>query len=133
MKHKIQLMFTLVVEKKLKLRIVHESEISITIITHIYAPNLHCMGVSALEYLLPDHPIKVTIYLYACIEVVLSINPINTIVKGTVSSRSEHTFYKQGMESVSKFKMNTVTENYCLIYAAATRLSPYHVSIIFSH
>ena len=65
--------------KKLQLRIVHDSEISITIITHIYPPNLHCMGVSALEYLLPDHPFKVTIYLYAGIWIVLSTNPINTI------------------------------------------------------
>ena len=37
------------------------------------------MGVSALEYLLPDHPFKVTIYLYARIGIVLSINPINKI------------------------------------------------------
>ena len=28
--------------------------------------------------------------------------------------------FQQGMESVSSFKMNTVTENYRLIYAAAT-------------
>ena len=28
--------------------------------------------------------------------------------------------FQQGMESVSEFKMNTVTENYRLIYAAAT-------------
>ena len=48
-----------------------------------HTPNLHYMGVSALEYILPDRPIKVPIYLYARIEVhvhvVLSINPINTI------------------------------------------------------
>ena len=40
---------------------------------------------------------------------------------------------QQGMESVSYFKTNTVTENYWLIYAAATVIWPYHVGIIFSH
>ena len=28
--------------------------------------------------------------------------------------------FQQGMESVSSFKMNTVNENYLLIYGAAT-------------
>ena len=37
-------------------------------------------------------------------------------IKGTVLSQPEQTF-KQGMESVSEFKMNTVTEIYWLIYA----------------
>ena len=38
--------------------------------------------------------------------------------------------FQQGMESV--FKMNTVTENYWLIYAAATViLWPYHVEYYF--
>ena len=39
--------------------------------------------------------------------------------------------FQQGMESVSKFKMNTVTENYWLIYAAATIICPYHVGYYF--
>ena len=30
--------------------------------------------------------------------------------------------YQQGMESVSEFKMNTVTEIYWLVYAAATAI-----------
>ena len=34
--------------------------------------------------------------------------------------------FQQGMESVSKFKMNIVTENYWLIYAAE-----YHVGYYF--
>ena len=41
--------------------------------------------------------------------------------------------FQQGMESVSEFKMNAVTENYWLVYAAATVIWPYHVGIIFSH
>ena len=39
---------------------------------------------------------------------------------------------QQGMESVSQFKMNTVTENYWLVYAAATVIWPYHVGVLFS-
>ena len=35
------------------------------------------------------------------------------------------------MESVSSFKMNTVTENFWLIYAAATVIWPYHVGYYF--
>ena len=34
---------------------------------------------------------------------------------------------QQGMESVSLLKMNTVTKNYWLIYAAAKVIYPYHV------
>ena len=55
-----------------------------------HTPNLHCMG-------LLDHPIKVrpTIYLYASIGIVLTINPINWCkdIKETVLSRSEQTLY----------------------------------------
>ena len=32
--------------------------------------------------------------------------------------------FQQGMESVSEFKMNTVTENYWLIHAAAMVIGP---------
>ena len=35
------------------------------------------------------------------------------------------------MESVSSFKVNTVTENHWLIYAAATVIRPYHVGYYF--
>ena len=38
--------------------------------------------------------------------------------------------FQQGMESVSSFKMNTVTENYWLMYAA-TVIWPYHVGYYF--
>ena len=38
----------------------------------------------------------------------------------------------QGMKSVSLFNMNTVTENYWLIYAAATVIWSYHVGLLFS-
>ena len=38
--------------------------------------------------------------------------------------------FQQGMESVSSFKMNTVTENYWLIYAAATVIW-HHVGYYF--
>ena len=41
--------------------------------------------------------------------------------------------FQQGMESVSLFKINTVTENYWLIYGAATVIWPYHVGLYFSH
>ena len=34
--------------------------------------------------------------------------------------------FRQGMESMSSFKINTVTENYWLIYAAATVILPYN-------
>ena len=34
--------------------------------------------------------------------------------------------FQQGMESVSYFKMDTVTENYWLIYAVAKVIWPYH-------
>ena len=39
--------------------------------------------------------------------------------------------FQQGMESVSYFKMNTVTEKYWLMYAAATVIWPYHVGYYF--
>ena len=41
--------------------------------------------------------------------------------------------FQQSMESVSlvKFKMNTVTENYWVSYAAATVISHYHVGMCF--
>ena len=38
---------------------------------------------------------------------------------------------QQGMELVSSFKMNTVTENYWLIYAAVMVTWPYHVVYYF--
>ena len=39
--------------------------------------------------------------------------------------------YAECMETVAYFKMNTVTENYWLIYAAAMVISPYHVGYYF--
>ena len=39
--------------------------------------------------------------------------------------------FQQGMESMSPFKMNTVTKNYWLVYAAATVIWPYHVGYYF--
>ena len=39
--------------------------------------------------------------------------------------------FQQGMESVLEFKMNTVTDNYWLIYAAAMVIWPYHVGYYF--
>ena len=39
--------------------------------------------------------------------------------------------FRQGMESVSLFKMNTLTANYWLIYAAATVIWPYRVGYYF--
>ena len=39
--------------------------------------------------------------------------------------------FQQGMELVSLFKMNTVTENDWLVYAAATVIWPYHVGYYF--
>ena len=41
------------------------------------------------------------------------------------------TDFQQGMESVSSFKINTVTENYWLIYAAASVIWPYRVGYYF--
>ena len=41
--------------------------------------------------------------------------------------------FQQGMESVSWSKMNTVTENYWLIYATTTVIWPYHVGYYGSH
>ena len=38
-----------------------------------------------------------------------------------------------GIESVSSYKMNTVTENYWLIYAAAMVIWPHHVGYYGSH
>ena len=49
-------------------------------------------------------------------------------LKETVSSRAD---FQQGMESVTLFKMNTVTENHWLIYAAATVIWPHHVGYYF--
>ena len=46
------------------------------------------------------------------------IRAVKTQLKGAVSSRSEHIYFQQRMESVSY--INTVTENYWLIHAAAT-------------
>ena len=46
-------------------------------------------------------------------------------LKGTISSWSE------GMEPVSQFKINKVTDNYWLIYATATKIWPYHVGCYF--
>ena len=40
--------------------------------------------------------------------------------------------FQQGMESALLFKMNTVTENYWLISAAAMLIWPYHVGVLFS-
>ena len=39
--------------------------------------------------------------------------------------------FQQGMELVYQFKMNTVTENYWLICAAATVICHYHVGYYF--
>ena len=39
--------------------------------------------------------------------------------------------FQQGMESVSSFTMNPVTENYWLVYAASTVIWPYHVGYYF--
>ena len=39
--------------------------------------------------------------------------------------------FQQGMELVPRYKMNTVTEMYWLIYAAATVIWPYHVGYYF--
>ena len=39
--------------------------------------------------------------------------------------------FQQGMESVSQFQMNTVTENYWLIYAA-TRVMTLSCGVLFS-
>ena len=39
--------------------------------------------------------------------------------------------FQQCMESVSEFKINTVTDNYWLIYAAAMVLWPYHMGYYF--
>ena len=39
--------------------------------------------------------------------------------------------FQQGMKSVPSFKMNTVTENYSLIYAAATVIWRYHAGYYF--
>ena len=40
--------------------------------------------------------------------------------------------FQQDMESVSKFKMKTVTENYWLIYAAATVIMTLSCGVLFS-
>ena len=55
----------------------------------------------------------------------------NCLFKGTQLSRSEQTFIRAWNRCPSN--MNTVTENYWLISAAATVIWPYHVGIIFSH
>ena len=52
--------------------------------------------------------------------------------KGTVSSQLEQTL-NRAWNWWSEFKMNTVTENYWLIYAAAMVIRPYHLGFIFSH
>ena len=39
--------------------------------------------------------------------------------------------FQQGMELVSQFKVNTMTDNYWLMYAAATVIWPYHVGYYF--
>ena len=39
--------------------------------------------------------------------------------------------FQQGMESVSYFRINTVTENYWLNYSAATLIWPDHVGYYF--
>ena len=52
--------------------------------------------------------------------------------KGTVIVTIRADF-QQAWNRCSSFKMNTVTENYWLIYAAATVIWSYHVGIIFSH
>ena len=40
--------------------------------------------------------------------------------------------FKQGMESMSEFKMNTVTENYRVVYAPATVISLWGTGMLFS-
>ena len=39
--------------------------------------------------------------------------------------------FQQGMESVSSFKLNTVTDNYLLIYVAATAIMTLLCEVLF--
>ena len=39
--------------------------------------------------------------------------------------------FQQGMESMSYFKMNTVTENYWVIYVSAMVIWSYHMGFYF--
>ena len=60
-----------------------------------------------------------------------NLNTINMCAGTTSEAADVVTDFQQGMELVSSCKINTVTENYWLAYAAATRIWHYHVGYYF--